>query len=68
MERYFVNKRAHAKGDHEVHKAGCPFMPFEKNRYCLGTFQNCAEAVQEAKKFYPKSDGCFFCSRKSHKT
>ena len=66
MNHYYVNKRAHAKGKHEVHLTGCVFMPSEKNRYCLGAFKNCAEAVQEARKFYPRSDFCFFCARKNN--
>jgi hypothetical protein len=65
---YFVNKRAHAKGQHEVHRSGCVFMPDEKNRYCLGVFKNWVEAVTEARKFYPQSDLCFFCARKTSKS
>ncbi len=66
MARYYVNKRAQANGDHEVHKAGCSFMPDEANRQYLGDFSTCAPAVREAKRYYLQSNGCFYCSPECH--
>ncbi|HPM76234.1 MAG TPA: hypothetical protein PK961_04015 [bacterium] len=66
MAYYYVNKSAQENGDHEVHKSGCSFMPNEENRRYLGDFTNCHDAVREAKKIYPKSDGCKFCSEECH--
>lgn len=66
MHRYYVNKNTQVNGDHEVHKAGCTFMPLDHNRLYLGTFVSCRGAVQEAKKQYLKSNGCFYCSNGCH--
>lgn len=66
MPRYYVNKNAQSNGDHEVHKDGCSFMPQSENRQYLGEFSNCRDAVREAKKTYPQSNGCYFCSLECH--
>lgn len=66
MARYYVNSRAQANGDHEVHREGCSRMPSVENRVYLGDFLSCGPAKQEAKKRYPQSDGCFYCSRACH--
>jgi hypothetical protein len=67
MTRYYVNTNAQANGDHEVHKAeGCPTPADEENRFYLGDFASCREAVTEAKKHYAKSDGCAFCAPDCH--
>jgi len=63
MARYYVNQNAQNNGDHEVHKDGCSYMPDNENRIYLGNFDNCADAVREAKKRYSKSNGCYFCSK-----
>lgn len=62
----YVNKNAQANGDHEVHKLTCDFLPEPQNRKYLGQFDNCAEAVQEAKKSYKQSNGCFYCCGGCH--
>lgn len=62
MAAYYVNKNAQANGDHEVHTTGCPHMPYENNRIHLGDFASCKPAVQAAKKYYPRSNGCFYCA------
>ncbi len=66
MYRYYVNKNAQANGDHEVHKEGCSYMPNTENRIYLGQFSGCAGAVQEAKKHYSQSNGCYYCSYLCH--
>lgn len=66
MALYYVNNKAQANGDHEVHKDGCIYMPSDK-KY-LGNYSNCAEAVREAKRTYPKSNGCRTCSPECHTT
>lgn len=63
MPIYYVNKNAQANGDHEVHQLSCEWMPKEENRLYLGSFENCFGAVREAKKYYPQSNGCYYCSR-----
>ncbi len=52
MATYYVNKQAQSNGDHEVHKSGCTHMPSEENKRYLGSFDNCHDAVREAKKYY----------------
>lgn len=68
MALYYVNKNAQDNGDHEVHVSGCEHMPDVENRKKLGDFASCGPAVTEAKKTYPKSNGCFFCSEACHTT
>lgn len=63
---YYVNKKAQANGDHEVHKAGCEWMPDKENRIYLGDFSNCHAAVREAKRYYSQSNGCYYCSIECH--
>ena len=66
MDSYYVNKNAQANGDHEVHKYGCSYLPETANRQYLGKFSNCHDAVKEAKKTYPQSNGCYYCSNACH--
>jgi ABC-type sulfate transport system substrate-binding protein len=66
MAKYYVNKVAQSNGDHEVHKEGCSFMPSTENKKYLGDFSNCKDAVDEAKKTYPQSNGCYYCSNECH--
>lgn len=66
MSFYYVNKNAQSNGDHEVHTADCSYLPEPKNQKYLGYFSNCADAVKEAKKHFPQSNGCYYCSPKCH--
>lgn len=67
MAKYCVNTNAQDNGDHEVHKYTCEWLPIEENRKYLGVFDNCFDAVQEAKKTYPTTaDGCKHCSPECH--
>lgn len=67
--KYYVNTRAQANGDNEVHKEGCASMPAVENRMYLGEFTSCEGAVKEAKKTYPKTaNGCKHCSNACHTT
>ncbi len=68
MASYYVNRNVQSNGDHEVHKEGCSYMPLSQNRLFLGNFYNCQPAVTEAKKHYPRSNGCFYCSPACHTT
>lgn len=64
MARYYVNNKAQANGDHEVHTTGCSHMPSDKKD--LGDHDNCQSAVREAKKTYKQSNGCYWCCRECH--
>lgn len=66
MNMYYVNKNAQSNGDHEVHKTGCSYMPHENNRLYLGTFSGCHGAVLKAQKYYPRANGCYYCSNECH--
>ncbi len=66
MEYYCVNKNAQLNGDHEVHRRGCSFYPEIQNRMNLGSFSNCRGAVQEARKFFSRVNGCYYCSISCH--
>ena len=66
MPKYVVNIDAQKNGDHEVHKSGCKFFP-SKRRH-LGDHDSCKTAVLAAKKFFKRSNGCYFCARKCHTT
>lgn len=66
MANYYVNRRAQLNGDHEVHKEDCMWMPNENFKLYLGNFSNCKDVVEAAKKFYPQSNGCYYCSHECH--
>lgn len=66
LKRYYVNKNAQSNGDHEVHEESCFRLPDETNRIYLGYFSNCKPAVEKAKKYYSKVDGCYYCSEECH--
>lgn len=66
MDRYYVNKNAQPNGDHEVHKSDCSRLPDEENRINLGFFNNCHDAVREAKEYFNQVNGCKYCSEECH--
>ena len=66
MASYYVNKEEQHNGDHEVHVVTCSYLPNTANRLYLGEFTNCEDAVAAAKKIYPQSNGCFYCSYACH--
>lgn len=43
--RYYVNDRAQANGDHEVHEANCTYVPKPENRTYLGDFSKCSDSI-----------------------
>ena len=66
MADYYVNRNAQSNGDHEVHRAGCPWLPDDVNRIHLGAFTSCHPAVVAARKHYSQIDGCAHCSPACH--
>ena len=66
MADYYVCTQPQANGDHEVHTADCTYMPPPENTTRVGSFENCREAVQQAKTTYPKANGCYYCCRPCH--
>jgi len=65
-KRYYVNEKAQANGDHEVHHESCMYLPALQSRKYLGEFHFCIEAVVVARRFYPTADGCRICSAGCH--
>jgi hypothetical protein len=63
---YYVNDRAQANGDHEVHDHYCQYLPLLPNRTYLGEFSNCRDAVIEATKHHRQVNGCKTCSSECH--
>ncbi len=66
MASYYVNRNSQWNGDHEVHRYSCTFLPAPENRKYLGEYDSCPPAVREARKAYPRSNGCYFCSPSCH--
>ncbi|MDO8604051.1 MAG: hypothetical protein Q7K40_01430 [bacterium] len=64
--KYYVNKNQQTNGDHEVHTANCSRLPNLENRLYLGDFLYCSQAVNEAKRYYRQSNGCYYCSNPCH--
>jgi hypothetical protein len=64
--KYYINNKAQSNGDHEVHTQNCMYIPNEANRKYLDEFDNCKDAVKEAKKTYSQSNGCNTCSNTCH--
>lgn len=65
MSTYYVNNapRPNQK-EHEVHKAGCTYMP--SNKTSLGEHATCHTAVAKAKTIYKDADGCAHCCPDCH--
>ncbi|RFM26555.1 hypothetical protein [Deminuibacter soli] len=63
---YYVSKVAQDNGDHEVHAEDCAWLPKPTHRTYLGQFDNCADAVREAKKYHNQANGCIYCSKPCH--
>lgn len=70
MPTYLMNKNAQSNGDHEVHDEastkGC--LPLTANRYSLGWFSNCDDAVAAAKRRDSEADGCAKCIPACHRS
>lgn len=64
MADYYVNQRAQANGDHEVHRHDCAYLP--ALRTYLGDHASCFSAVAQARRFLPTANGCYFCSPACH--
>lgn len=67
MPRYRLNKNPDANGLYEVHDETCKFYHVLTNFIDLGTHSNPILAVNFAKQYTPKADGCFWCCYPAHK-
>ena len=64
--RFYVNTQAQPNGDHEVHRETCFRLPSAGNRLYLGDYTSSESALREARKYYPKADGCYYCCPEIH--
>lgn len=68
MTSYCFNDNTDSRGNHEVHKYSCDWLPSDRNRTYLGEFTYDFQAMIHARAKYPskKFDGCFFCMPTEH--
>jgi hypothetical protein len=59
MTSYYANRRSQPSGDHEVHTSKCRYFP--KNAQYLGDYTASQPAIAEAKRYFPKANGCATC-------
>lgn len=64
--KFYVNKKAQANGDHEVHRVTCSWLPDVENRVYLGDFDTSQAALREARKHFSQVDGCCYCCPEIH--
>jgi len=62
-----VHTKPASDGDHEVHVAGCAWLPDAANQQYLGEFSTCQPAVVEARKHFAKVNGCRSCCPDCHR-
>ncbi len=63
MDIFYINLKAAENGEYEMHRSGCTHLPDTANRYYLGLFATCNDALKEAKKSFPQSRGCNYCCK-----
>ncbi len=66
MDKFYISKFSETNGDYDVHKADCLFLPSEKHRFFLGSFDKCSEAIKKGKEIFDKPNGCYFCILNCH--
>lgn len=66
VSSYYVHTKTDDEGDYEVHVSDCSWLPNEENRKYLGNFNNCKEAVTEARKYFSPVNGCKHCCKLCH--
>ena len=60
--KFFLSVLTSIKGQHVIHKEICEYLPDDSIRIDLGEHYCCDSALEEAKKRYENSNGCFHCS------
>lgn len=56
---YYANRRSQPNGDNEVHTSKCRYFP-KRGQY-LGDFETCQPAIEAARRYYPRANGCAIC-------
>lgn len=58
---YYVNTKVKLSRVYLLHTAQCPLLPPLEERLFLGTFYAPRDALKQAKKYYPQTEGCEIC-------
>ena len=65
MPNYLVDKVPDDKGERLVHEEECKWI--SNNRISIGYFTSCQEAINKAKEYYPRINGCVRCMGDCHR-
>jgi len=66
MMKFYVNKESESCGRHEVHRAGCIYLPAPEGALYLGKLASSFSAVAAARKMYHRINGCCHCAPECH--
>ena len=66
MPLYYVSQEPDEQGAYVIHRSTCGYAPSEDKRTFLGSYGDCHDAVEEAKKIYSEIEGCFYCCYAFH--
>jgi hypothetical protein len=61
MKRYYLDLIPKKNGDYELHNEFCLYMPVIINALYIGDFSNEKDALKEALKKQPNTNGCKHC-------
>ena len=64
---YFLDENSQANGDHEVHRAGCPYLPSENSIKALGEHYSFQSAISQAQAYYTQVEACSYCRFDYHR-
>jgi hypothetical protein len=62
MAKYYAQRCPAPFKPHEVHEEHCGRLPAPADRFYLGRFDHCRDAVRAAKRRYDRATGCEECS------
>lgn len=61
VRAYFVHDKAQMNGVHEIHTEQCVYLPPYQSLTPLGSYSDCWEGFERAKRYYNQINGCKFC-------
>lgn len=64
---YWVNDEALLNGTHEIHDYLCIRLPPEARRTPLGVHIDCWDALERARSYYDRVNGCPRCTPTCHR-
>ena len=66
-DKYYINIIGQQNGCYDLHKEGCNLLKYILCKKELGAFDNCFDALKEAKKQgFATANGCISCCRDCH--